>query len=251
MRSPRSTKPRAPVRLCVVGLVLALLGFGGPAGAQPAATTILVIGDSQAQGVAAALQRLYLGDPQFRVLDRSKVGTGLSLRATFDWADAAPALAAAARADVAIIIFGANDRPPAHGDTAWDREHIKAFARNCSDSATAIVKALREAGTEVIWLGNPLVRDPDFNEDMAFLNHILAKTVTGQGARWVPLGEVVAGADGRYAAFGKAIDGETRRLRADDGVHFTAAGYDLIARYLEPVLEAHRSVLSASPAAAR
>ena len=34
---------------------------------------------------------------------------------------------------------------------------------------------------------------------------------------------------GQYAAYGKDRDGVTQRLRADDGIHFTAAGYELIA----------------------
>jgi len=40
--------------------------------------------------------------------------------------------------------------------------------------------------------------------------------------------------DGHYAAFGKDRDGVTQRMRADDGIHFTAPGYELIAgRVLE------------------
>jgi hypothetical protein len=31
-------------------------------------------------------------------------------------------------------------------------------------------------------------------------------------------------------AYGKDRDGVTGRLRADDGIHFTAAGYELIAQ---------------------
>ena len=34
---------------------------------------------------------------------------------------------------------------------------------------------------------------------------------------------------GGYAAYGKDRDGTTQRLRTDDGIHFTAAGYELIA----------------------
>ena len=36
--------------------------------------------------------------------------------------------------------------------------------------------------------------------------------------------------DGAYTAYRKDRDGVTERLRADDGLHFTAAGYELIAQ---------------------
>ena len=37
---------------------------------------------------------------------------------------------------------------------------------------------------------------------------------------------------GRYAAYGKDRGGITQRMRADDGIHFTAPGYELIAEKL-------------------
>jgi hypothetical protein len=37
---------------------------------------------------------------------------------------------------------------------------------------------------------------------------------------------------GRYAAYGKDRGGVTQRMRADDGIHFTAPGYELIAEKL-------------------
>ena len=38
---------------------------------------ILVVGDSQAQGLAAGLQRQFRGDGSWRVIDRSRIATGL------------------------------------------------------------------------------------------------------------------------------------------------------------------------------
>ena len=39
----------------------------------------------------------------------------------------------------------------------------------------------------------------------------------------------VADEQGHYAAYGKDRDGTTTRMRADDGIHFTQAGYEVIA----------------------
>ena len=46
--------------------------------AKAEAPAVLVVGDSQAQGVAGALIRRYLRSKDFHVIDKSKIGTGLN-----------------------------------------------------------------------------------------------------------------------------------------------------------------------------
>ncbi len=213
----------------------------GAAGTSPA---ILVIGDSQAQGVAGALQRWYLRSREFRVLDRSKIGTGLNSKLTYDWKAAVEQLVNAEHADVAVVMFGANDRPPVRVGGAVDPGRAAAFSRSYAARVADIVKTLRQAHLPVIWLGDPIVKDADYSADMAMLNEIIKPAAETGGAIWVPLWDVGADDSGAYAAYGKALDGQTKRLRADDGVHFTPAGYDLIAARLQPVI---KTALAAAP----
>jgi len=42
--------------------------------------------------------------------------------------------------------------------------------------------------------------------------------------------------DGTFASFGKNLKGQTVQIRAPDGLHFTQAGYDVLAKYLEPTV---------------
>jgi hypothetical protein len=42
--------------------------------------------------------------------------------------------------------------------------------------------------------------------------------------------------DGSFASFGKNLTGQTVQIRAPDGTHFTQAGYDVLAKYLEPTM---------------
>ena len=58
------------------------------------------------------------------------------------------------------------------------------------------------------------------------------------GGDFVPLWTVIADDTGNYTAYGKALDGETKRLRQDDGVHFTPAGYDIIAVKVKAQIDA-------------
>jgi hypothetical protein len=243
--------PTALLRLSTLVLVAFAAAFGTPALAQPARTTVEVIGDSQAQGLAAALQRKFMGNRQVRVVDRSKISTGLAFRGGYDWPTEAQALAAEHNADIVIVMFGANDRPPIRRDGEIDQALRDQFQKIYSERVHAIIRPFRDAGITVIWVGHPVVRDNLYTEDMAFLNRIYQSAASDEGARWLPTWDLFSTADGGYTAYGRGTDGMTQRLRADDGVHFTPAGYDLVANRLEPLIAARRAELTVGSAPSR
>ena len=219
-------------RLVLLGAILLLAAAAPAPKPPPAERRILVIGDSQAQGLAAGLIRLYLRHPEVHVLDRSKIATGLS-HAGYDWPASVKKLVASEHADVAVVMFGANDRPNIRPHGKVDPKLAAAFTAKYAAQVTSIATTLRDAHIPVIWVGHPQVRDPVFNEDMAMLNGIFLDAATKAGADFVPIWTVFAGKDGGYDAYGPGVDGETTRLRADDGVHLNRSGYDVLARYLE------------------
>jgi hypothetical protein len=221
---------------------LAVLLAGRPARADTEPRRVLVIGDSQAQGLAAGLQRLYRRDRQFRILDHSKVATGLVTRSGYDWPAQVHTLADTEHADIAVVMFGANDRPPVRGLNGKQDPALSArFQQSYGDRVKDIVQTLHQAHMAVIWVGHPIVRDPLFAEDMVFLNSVFADAAGAAGADFVPIWTLFAAPDGSYAPYGKGIEGETTRLRADDGVHLTFAGYDVLAAYLDPHIQACRA----------
>lgn len=110
----------------------------------------------------------------------------------------------------------------------------------------AVADGLKRSCTPVIWIGHPIVRDPVYAEDMALLNRLYAEEAVQEGAEWFPSWSLFTDADGNYAPYGKGVDGQTTRLRADDGVHLTGAGYDVLARALLPVIGLYRP--TAAPA---
>src|SRR5271170_6375154 len=95
----------------LIGCAL-LLPVSQIARATEAMTRVLVVGDSQAQGLAGGLQRQFRGDPSWRVIDRSRIATGLCSPGRFDWPAAAAGVGEAERGAIAVVMFGANDRPP-------------------------------------------------------------------------------------------------------------------------------------------
>ena len=71
--------------------------------------TIVVFGDSQAAGLARGLQRMLAEDPRFRVLNRTHPGASL-IHDEHEWLAPVAEFAEREKADIAVVMFGANDR---------------------------------------------------------------------------------------------------------------------------------------------
>jgi hypothetical protein len=211
----------------VVLLSLAVIPARADEPASP--TTIVVFGDSQAQGLAGGLQRILIEDPNHRVLNRTHPGAAL-VHGESEWLAPIERFTSRERADIAVVMFGANDRLDLR-----DERHVYLHFRTddwreaYAARTDKILTLLTGAGLKVIWCGNPIARSPTYSADMSYINDIYAEETARFGAQFVPLWTVIADDQGGYAAYGKDRDGTTQRLRADDGIHLTAAGYELIA----------------------
>jgi hypothetical protein len=228
---PKGRRSAAAAVSVAVLLVLA----GGSPGAQelPEHLTIVVFGDSQGRGVAEGLQRVLIDDSRFKVLNRTHPGAAF-VHGEAEWMTPIRKFASHEKADFAIVMFGANDRLDMKGADAapYLRFKTEAWREEYARRTDMVLKTLVDAGLKVIWCGNPIARSETYSTDMSYINRIFADRAETFGAQFLPLWEVAAGEGGKYAAYGKDLGGVTRRLRADDGIHFTAAGYELIADHI-------------------
>ncbi len=233
-------------RLCGAGrgigrsavFVLCLLLLATPTRAEELAdrVTIAVFGDSQAQGLAGGLQRILLEDPRYRVLNRTHPGAAL-VHGGSEWLGPVERFASREKADIAVVMFGANDRLDMRDERgAYLRFRTDDWRGAYAARADKILSLLANAGVRMIWCGNPIARSPTYSADMSYINDIYAEEAARFGAQFVPLWTVIADGQGAYAAYGKDRVGTTQRLRADDGIHFTAAGYELIAERIVGLL---------------
>lgn len=196
---------------------------------------VLVVGDSQAQGLAGGLRWLYRTNRKVHILDHSKISTGLVSVAFYNWPDQVHKLAATEHADVAVVMFGANDRPPVRVHGAVDPTMLANFTKIYSARVHDIITTLQNAHIPVIWVGHPIVRDETFSADMAILNDIFQHQTTQNNAQFVPLWSTFS-EDDHYSAYGEGVDGVKVRLRADDGIHLTPPGYQKAAKILETLI---------------
>ena len=92
---------------------------------------------------------------------------------------------------------------------------------------------LKSAGVPVFWVGLPSIRGPKSTSDMQYLNDLYRARVEKAGLNYIDVWDGFVDDSGRFIPQGADFEGQTRRLRAGDGVHFTKAGARKLAHYLE------------------
>lgn len=223
--------------------------FGRAASAEESGhpVTIVVFGDSQAAGLARGLQRVLVENRHYRVLNRTHAGAAL-VHGEREWLGPIERFTAHEKADIAVVMFGANDRLDMEDDGHYLHFRSEAWRKAYAARIDRILEPLVKANLKILWCGNPIARSAVYSEDMAYINAIYAAEVARLGGTFVKLWDIVADDQGHYTAFGKDRAGETERMRADDGIHFTAPGYELIAEKIIGLAAAAASTSTAASA---
>lgn len=189
---------------------------------------IAVIGDSLADGVGDAIERK-LTTRLTHVLTLGRIATGLSRSDYFDWVAATRKVSERYRPDVIVVMVGGNDKQSVvfpggrivmSGDPGWGAAYRQRVSQLIEEAKPS----------NVIWVGLPPVRDRGESRLFVDYNRIYGSEVDNyrKGA-FLDIWDTFADKDGRYRAYGRGPGGDPQLLRAGDGEHFTAAGYDLIA----------------------
>jgi len=222
-----------------VGLLAFFLIVWGSAAAladdDASVRRVVVFGDSQAQGVAGGLQRVLIDDPRYKVINRTHPGAAL-VHAESEWLVPVQSFVDKDKADIAVVMFGANDRLDMREDGKYLHFRTDEWRAVYTKRADRILTALTGAHLKIIWCGNPIARSPTYSADMSYINDIFSEEVSHFGGEFLPLWTVVADNQGQFIAYGPDRSGVTERLRNDDGIHFTSAGYELVAERVISVL---------------
>jgi hypothetical protein len=97
----------------------------------------------------------------------------------------------------------------------------------------AVIAALKSAGVPVFWVGLPAIRGPKSTSEMLYLNDLYRTRAEKAGIPYIDVWDGFVDEHGRYMVQGPDFEGQTRRLRVSDGVHFTKAGARKLAHYVE------------------
>ena len=163
---------------------------------------VVVFGDSQAQGVAGGLQRVLIDDPRYKVLNHSHPGAAL-VHADTEWMTPIQTFIDKEKAEVAVVMFGANDRLDLR-DTDGKYVHFRSdeWRAIYAQRVDRILTALTSAHLKIVWCGNPIARSQQYSADMSYINDIFSTEVAHFGGEYLPLWTVIADNQGQFTAYG-------------------------------------------------
>jgi lysophospholipase L1-like esterase len=217
-------------------------GGGSGAGAEPVVDPIrtptpsnrlriAVIGDSLSQGLGPAIQR-WMNPSVVRLLSLGRPSTGLSRQDYFNWQAGMREIVKQFRPDLVFVMLGSNDAQAqiSPGGSAipvgtWEWVH------GYLDRAEQLIREATRAGTRVVWVGVPIVKERQRWGFYRNVNEIYGQAAASDpNSTYVDTWNAFEGRDGGYSAFVRNDQGQLVEVRAADGVHFTQAGYGMLGR---------------------
>jgi lysophospholipase L1-like esterase len=114
--------------------------------------------------------------------------------------------------------------------------HTDKWAELYSKRIDDMITALKGRGVPVLWVGLPSVSGTRSTSDMSYLDELYRARAERAGIVYVDIWDGFVDESGRYVSQGPDFEGQTRRLRTSDGVHFTKAGAVKLAQYVAQAL---------------
>jgi uncharacterized protein len=194
---------------------------------------VVVLGDSLADGLWSGLYRAFEEDKTLEFIQRAKPNSGFARTDSYDWNEQLAKLLKEDTYQIAVVMFGASDAQGVRSGKEWLKVGSEGWREIYGQRVEAFIKQLRAANVAVYWVGLPIMRSPTQNEDAEKLNDVYREKAFINGARYVETWTGFSDESGRYSPYGPDMTGQVKRLRADDGVHFTARGYLKLAHFVE------------------
>ncbi|MGB6535257.1 MAG: SGNH family hydrolase, partial [Xanthobacteraceae bacterium] len=230
----------------------------------PPANTVAVIGDSMADWLAYGLEEIYADNPQIGIVRNVRLSSGLvhyePRNDTLQWSQAIKDTLATERPSAIVVMLGLNDRaslrvPPLARETAQHQGkrgappagqppgeklaagetqdspppgtyefHTDAWAKLYEKRIEAMMAALKSAGVPVLWVGLPALRGAHATAEMSYLDDLYEQAADKAGMTYVDIWDGFVDENGHYTVEGPDFEGQIRRLRSGDGVHFSKFG---------------------------
>jgi hypothetical protein len=192
---------------------------------------VAVIGDSLSQGLGPAIER-WMDPGVARVLSLGRPSTGLSREDYFNWQAGMRQIVEEFRPDLVFVMLGSND---AQAQISRDGAAIPVgsadWVEGYRERAAEVLREATRAGTRVVWVGIPIVKERERWDFYRRVNDIYRDTANADPfGTYVDTWEPFEARDGGYTAFVRNERGDLIEVRAPDGVHFTPTGYSFIGR---------------------
>jgi uncharacterized protein len=192
---------------------------------------VAVIGDSLSQGLGPAIER-WMNPGVVRVLSLGRPSTGLSREDYFNWRSGMRLIVEEFRPDLVFVMLGSND---AQAQITRDGAAIPVgsadWVEGYRERAAELLREATRAGTHVVWVGIPIVKQRERWDFYRRVNDIYRDTANADPfGTFVDSWEPFEARDGGYTAFVRNERGGLVEVRAADGVHFTSTGYGFLGK---------------------
>jgi hypothetical protein len=193
--------------------------------------TVLEIGDSLGNDLGWGLARELPSVSSLKLVQLDKSSTGLANTGYYDWPTELATDLSLYHPQLVLICLGGNDEQgmEVNGSAvqfpspAWTAAYL-ARVRQLISEATA-------SGALVMWVGMPVMEDPDYSQGMEILDSLYRQGVRADlHAAFVSTWQLFS-QQGAYQAVAD-VNGSPENLREPDGIHYSFTGEDVIATYV-------------------
>jgi uncharacterized protein len=192
---------------------------------------VVIVGDSLAQGLGFYMERV-LSPTLVRVSSQGRISTGLARPDYFNWPAEMQRIEDVFHPDLVIVMLGENDHqslltPSGQLDT---KTSTSAWPNAYSQRVQQFVHIAVDNGSHVVWAGLPVISDTSKWDYIRRVDGIYSRVMLRTpNAAYLDTWAMFTTPGGRYTPFMR-INGKVVPVREADGIHFTAAGYQLVAR---------------------
>jgi hypothetical protein len=192
------------------------------------------MGDSLADQLAQGLADAFFEErPEIAIVKKTRGSSGLVRADFYDWPAQAPGLIEGEKVNAIVIMLGTNDRQTLRDEKGVYEIRSDRWRELYAERIDALINSLKPRGVPIIVVGQPSMVHPRLHADMPYINEVLRERALAMGALYVDVWDGFVNEEDQFITMGPALDGQTRRLRIADGVHFTRAGARKVAHYVE------------------
>ncbi len=195
---------------------------------------ILVFGDTLADNLAQGLADAFVGDhPEVAVIRKTRASSGLVRSDFYDWPAQVPAQLEKEKATAIALMIGANDQQVLRDTDGVHEPRSDRWREIYAKRVDDMLAKLAQKSVPIFVIGLPSMQNARLQANMPYINDILRERAQAIGAYYIDIWEGFVDDGGGFISTGPALDGQTRRLRLGDGVHFSRPGARKVAHYLE------------------
>ena len=201
--------------------------------------SVLLVGDSLAHGLAMSLGPDLKDRAGAAFSCFAKVSSGLSNPHVLNWEKTIQMLLQKGAPSLILIMMGVNDA----------NNHIRDGNKLClvgtpewaqayENRVESFLRIVAASHARVYWIGVPVVRE-GWLQSRVLLANTAARKACGklENCHFIDTFDALCDENRNYTNYLKEANGSSIRIRAKDGVHFSQAGSNLLARYILLKLE--------------